>query len=856
MAIKLSLKYKLLALLVLMPVLSLVFYLLMAKNLFEKDKMAYVFDTGQSTSSRIAEQVKSETNFLNYMHGPIISGLDKNSGKFDDISKLLLKKSVDLISMKIYKMDENGEYILFGEHNNKKYTSKIEKKLLSTKKEVFENLEPNEQSLKVIDKKKNIVAFYSRYSTKSDKKENQFITVMVHHSPNLFIPFLKKELFKNFLVNYNGEILIGSRRLWGAIPKEFMSWEFFKKISSENYQQKTLTAHSKNKSKTDYLVSYTRFPEKKLIAISFMDKSEALRAVDTLIWKSLLFLICIISASIVISLMASNKLTSTLRELDAATRKIGSKDFNIQVKVKSSDETGRLANNFNLMTKEISRLLSELRMYSKNLEKMVDERTEELNKALDMQKAMMDSLGQGFFIFDEDGTVLPVYSKASISMFDSVPQDKFVGDLLQIPEKEKESFRDFCNQLADEPIPFKDLVEMAPKKIISKDQRQIFLEYHPIREQNGQITGTVVVSTDKTEEVIALEQADLKNKYVQMIVKILGNRTRFLSFLSDYGNTLENIKICLDKNTSKNNQINFLMQNMHTIKGNASIFHLDQIPKYAHDYESELAKIKELPQKDQEAELLESLSRITNLEKMMDDFIKTNGKVLGISSWKNINPELNIAVKKLEQFHSILKENHSPDQLINHFTENILSQPVVELIGHYREQIQEIADDQEKELAPLEIEGGETRVICGKHGELFTLLVHAFRNAVDHGIETPEERVSIGKKQAGRIKITIRKELNFLNIKLTDDGRGIDPKIIRSKLKEKNIPFSEDESDGQIIQHIFDPDFSTRSIITDISGRGIGMNTIKDHVIKMNGRIVVASVPGRGTTLAIMIPST
>ncbi|MNL22458.1 Chemotaxis protein CheA [compost metagenome] len=157
----------------------------------------------------------------------------------------------------------------------------------------------------------------------------------------------------------------------------------------------------------------------------------------------------------------------------------------------------------------------------------------------------------------------------------------------------------------------------------------------------------------------------------------------------------------------------------------------------------------------------------------------------------------------------------------------------------------------------MEFENTGIPVLSEIYSSLFGSFVHAFRNAVDHGIETPNERVKNGKPEAGHIKVSFSliKDHGHQNLRIVvkDDGAGVDPEKIRARLAQKNIDTSR-ESDSQVIQHLFDSQFSTKEQVTETSGRGVGMDAIKIAAEELDGHAWVESEKGKGTSLFVEVP--
>lgn len=159
--------------------------------------------------------------------------------------------------------------------------------------------------------------------------------------------------------------------------------------------------------------------------------------------------------------------------------------------------------------------------------------------------------------------------------------------------------------------------------------------------------------------------------------------------------------------------------------------------------------------------------------------------------------------------------------------------------------------------ANLVLEGEYTEVDKTILQKITDPLVHIIRNAIDHGLETKAERAETDKPQFGTIKLSARHEGNNLVLEVIDDGRGINPAKLREKATEKGILKPNDKiSDQDAINLIFHPGFSTASVVSDISGRGVGMDVVRTNIEKLGGNVLVQSVLGVGSTFRITLPLT
>ncbi len=160
-------------------------------------------------------------------------------------------------------------------------------------------------------------------------------------------------------------------------------------------------------------------------------------------------------------------------------------------------------------------------------------------------------------------------------------------------------------------------------------------------------------------------------------------------------------------------------------------------------------------------------------------------------------------------------------------------------------------------MAEVELFGEDTQLDKTIIEELSDPIMHMVRNSIDHGIETPAERIKAGKPQSGSVQLKAYRQADHIQIEIVDDGRGLNKEKILSKARERGlIGEAVHLSDSEIFQLIFEPGFSTAEKVTDISGRGVGMDVVKKQILKLRGKIEIHSTPGKGTTFFLKLPLT
>ena len=185
-------------------------------------------------------------------------------------------------------------------------------------------------------------------------------------------------------------------------------------------------------------------------------------------------------------------------------------------------------------------------------------------------------------------------------------------------------------------------------------------------------------------------------------------------------------------------------------------------------------------------------------------------------------------------------------------------QPIKKVFGRFPRLVRDLARQLKKEIN-LELVGEETDLDKNLVEALADPLVHLVRNAVDHGIESPDEREAGGKPRTGHVVLSAEQEGDHILLSISDDGKGMDPEVLRAKAVEKGLmdrDAADRLSESDCYNLIFAPGFSTKTEISDVSGRGVGMDVVKTKISQLNGSINIYSAKGQGSKIVIKVPLT
>jgi len=262
---------------------------------------------------------------------------------------------------------------------------------------------------------------------------------------------------------------------------------------------------------------------------------------------------------------------------------------------------------------------------------------------------------------------------------------------------------------------------------------------------------------------------------------------------------------------------------------------------------------KETPEKEKKEEYLRISS--SALKDMTDS---TGDLVADRNSLENLIQELGTHIPAryrrylLDNYSNLDKHVNALERQLNHLSNRQLN----DVFRRLGPMVKTLSDTLGKKIK-LNITGGEIEIPRDLLRSLNDPLVHIVRNSLDHGIESPEDRLNSGKSDEGFLDICAERNEDRLNIRIEDDGKGIDAEVIRKKAMKKGlIRKDNDMSDSEIIQLIFEAGFSTKEQVSDVSGRGVGMDVVRTAIESKGGRIHLESEIGSGTVLDISLPLT
>lgn len=512
---------------------------------------------------------------------------------------------------------------------------------------------------------------------------------------------------------------------------------------------------------------------------------------------------------------------------------------------------------------DLKQARAQLEDYSKNLEKMVEQRTSELQAANQLLSAVLDSLNQGIIVFDKQAKVLPCFSRAAFEIFETDVKSSSIDQILKLNETDKNSFLNWLDICYSDMLDFEDAKGLAPNRVDSPSvKKEIGLEFNAMRGANKKIQAMVLVATDKTKEVEALKQAEFEKSLAHRVLQIAKYRNQFRLFAID---AREILKYSLQGTFD----FDLYSRNFHTLKGGLATFGLQEIAHEVHELESLLNDVKHEEEYIAQHESLNSGSntkvymqsmrrKILYVQEIFEDFLSQNKDLYGgdLSLGKK---QIEVSKEKIQQWIEALQNFNVLNPVLDEMKLLIAEEEIGQSFYYLSDSMKDLAKEFGKKLKDIKFVNPQIKVNAEAYKDVFASLIHIFRNAVDHGIETPEERGLKNKNPEAEICVEFKlqniNQKEYLEILILDDGGGINPDKIRTKLQ--NLNYSKDilaKNDPEIIQHIFDEGFSSREEISEVSGRGIGLNAVLKEVEFCGGKLWVESLINQGTKFVIQVP--
>jgi two-component system chemotaxis sensor kinase CheA len=474
---------------------------------------------------------------------------------------------------------------------------------------------------------------------------------------------------------------------------------------------------------------------------------------------------------------------------------------------------------------------------------------------------LLDNAGQGFLTFGTDLKVDPDYSLECSSIFGREIGGVSFAELLGEGDEEQQRFlENLLQKLFTEPDKQKRSIyfPLLTDEIVI-NYRNIRLDYKMIQStEDASAESIMVILTDITEKRELQSQMEHERNILKMVVKVIVNYGDFMDCVRNARVFYEfELPELLRSEDSVKTKLLSLYRDTHTYKGNFAQFGLVKVVERLHDAETKLSQLIRRADELTQEELAACIADL-HIEDWLTDDMAVLQSVLG-DSFFNQEDLLMIDKTKIMEIERKMLAVLSPNEckLLLPDLRKLRYKPFRELFKTYPEYVNGLAERMEKFIHPITITGGDFAADTETYYDFSRSLIHVFRNMIDHAVEPVDVRAEAGKDEAAAISCHIELNGGGIMMELSDDGTGIDAAAIRKRLADKGIctrEAAEQLTDQEAISFIFHDEFSTKDHVSDISGRGIGLSSVKAEVEKLGGSIEVFTEVGKGTMMRFQLP--
>jgi HPt (histidine-containing phosphotransfer) domain-containing protein len=463
------------------------------------------------------------------------------------------------------------------------------------------------------------------------------------------------------------------------------------------------------------------------------------------------------------------------------------------------------------------------------LEAIVQARTAELDARNRDMRLVMDTVDQGLLMADRNLVMSNEKSTVLGRWFGPAANGQNLVDYLrQHDQNLAQRLSVGWDQVLADFLPLELALDQLPRHF-AIDDRHFELSYTPVLDQEQSFTQALVVVNDVTaarqRERVEAEQRDV----IQLLGRVAKDRVGVSEFMSEARGLVTAIE---DPNLEDRVVMRRLV---HTLKGNCMIFGVQTVATLCHELESRMGESGAIATPAERSALRAAWTHVQNT---LDMLLGRQGERIEIDETEYA--ALLAAVTRGEKSDALRERVRA-----------LKLEPSARRLQRSAEQAQAIAKRLNKPNLHVVIEDNGVRLDADQWSSFWSAFVHVLRNAVDHGIELPEERRSVGKAPEGSITLRTQVSNEWFSIMLSDDGRGIDWSAVAAKAQRHGLPHA---TQADLVEALFADGVSTRDEVNEFSGRGIGMGVIREACRSRGGQILVESQTGSRTTMEFRFP--
>jgi two-component system chemotaxis sensor kinase CheA len=442
-------------------------------------------------------------------------------------------------------------------------------------------------------------------------------------------------------------------------------------------------------------------------------------------------------------------------------------------------------------------------------------------------RTVLDNVDQGLLIARLDGRMEPERSEAVVRWFGASDAEETVFTFLgRVDRRFGRWLEAGWQQIVEDFLPLELALHQLPKRF-THGERQFSVSYRPILVE-GKVGSMLLVITDITALLAAEHAEEQQRELLSILQRVMVDHEIVLEFMEETHRRVQAL-------TRVGEEASVELRELHTIKGNVSMFGISTTARYCHELETRL---------------LDENRRLTPEERigLVNQWLAVSQRLRPVLGETRAQVEL--SKQEYEDALQAVVSRESYPELESRM-HGWAHEPTQKRLYIYAEQLRAIATRLGKPEPTVRIDDGGVRLPKCCLGEFWANLQHVIRNAVDHGLESTDERRAAGKTEHGEIVLSTRVEQGNVVIEIADDGRGIDWNRVAARAKGLGLPAHTAED---LENALFVDGLTTKDETTEVSGRGVGLSAVKGVVTAIGGRTLIASAFGRGTRFQFVFP--
>ena len=560
-----------------------------------------------------------------------------------------------------------------------------------------------------------------------------------------------------------------------------------------------------------------------------------------------LLLLLNVGVGVALGLLVSRHVTHPLQLAVDWARRMGDGDMTAVLKAKGKDEISQLLRGLDTMRQRLG------------------ERTEQLRQKTSAINAMLQNMPQGVLTVEKGGTIHPEHSAYMATIFET--KDIASRPLMELVFGSSNLGSDALSQvdvvinsvIGEDEMQYEFNSHLLPadfeKTMPDGRVKSLALSWSPITDDGGTIDKLMLCVRDVTELKALAAAAGQQKRELDIIGQILAiSQEKFSGFIEGATAFLaENKEIIEEAGATSQGSLNTetvtqLFRNMHTIKGNARTYGLLHLTNVVHEAEQSYDELRQNPDTEWNQEKL--LGELSSVSVVMEEYAHINKVKLGRTGpgrRAGVEKYLMVQKQEIQDALEVLDESirghdlasmRAAHQRVHHMLEMLGTVRVHEALEGIVESLPSLAKELSKEPPKISIDDHNIVLRTQVADLMKNVFMHLYRNSMDHGIEAPENRQAKGKPAAGHINLDVSLVGGQLVFKLGDDGGGLALAAIQKRAIEKGLIGADQQASPEVIaQLVFAPGFSTAAVVTEVSGRGVGMDAVKSFVEREGGTI-------------------